>query len=136
MIEAAEIFNELAQGIRPMPQGIEWFSGLGGEEKAAALRLLSHFCVQARATSDDGPTSIQRSGLRETHTPAVLIARGPINVQLWKIASLAPEHERLKAFRLLIAVLGVADERRRQLFCVGGCGHYWHHLPSPNPGPR
>ncbi|MFD3517444.1 DUF5958 family protein [Streptomyces sp. NPDC058657] len=83
----------------------------------------------------DAATSTHRSGLRETHTPAVLIARGPIKVQLGKIASLALEHECLKAFRLLIAVLGVADERRRQFFCVGGRGHYWHHRPLRNPGP-
>ncbi|WP_225631412.1 DUF5958 family protein [Streptomyces solaniscabiei] len=37
--------------------------------------------------------------------------------------------ERRKAFRLLVAVLAVADERRRERFCSGGCGHWWHNLP-------
>ncbi|MEH0449658.1 DUF5958 family protein [Streptomyces sp. B21-102] len=23
----------------------------------------------------------------------------------------------------------VADERRRERFCSGGCGHWWHNLP-------
>lgn len=64
------ILNELAQELRPMPQGIEWFEGLSTEEQSNTLRLLSHFCIQARATTEDGPESIRRSGLRATHTPS------------------------------------------------------------------
>ncbi|MEU3317125.1 DUF5958 family protein [Streptomyces sp. NPDC006662] len=93
--------------------------------------LLSHYCIQARATSDDGPEAIRRASLRATHTPAVLITRGRINEQLGRIASLAPLDERRKAFRLLISVLAVADDRRRQRFCSDGCGHEWHRLPLP-----
>ncbi|MGW2232271.1 DUF5958 family protein [Streptomyces formicae] len=128
MNESTVMFNELAQERRPMAQGLDWFEGLGVEEQFAALRLLSHYCVQARATSDDGPESIRRAGLRPTHTPAVLITGGRINEQLGKIASLTPLDERRKAFRLLISVLAVADERRRRLFCSDGCGHEWHRL--------
>lgn len=123
------MFNELAQERRPMTQGIAWFDSLLAEEQVAALRLLSHYCVQARATSADGPAAIRRAGLRATHTPAVLITRGRINEQLGKIAGLAPLDERRKAFRLLISVLAVADGRRRQRFCSDGCGHEWHRLP-------
>jgi len=86
--------------------------------------------VQARAVTEDGPESIRRAGLRPTHTPAVLIARGPIDQQLGKIAGLTPVDERRKAFRLLVAVLAVADERRRERFCSDGCGHWWHNLPT------
>lgn len=116
-----------------MPQGIEWFESLSAEEQADTLRLLSHFCIQARATTEDGPESIRRSGLRATHTPAVLIARGRIDQQLGKIVSLTPHDERLKSFRLLIAVLAVADERRRERFCSDGCGHEWHQLAASGP---
>lgn len=65
-----------------MPQGIEWFEGLSAEEQSSTLRLLSHFCIQARATAEDGPECIRRAGLRATHTPAVLITRGRIDQQL------------------------------------------------------
>ncbi|WP_410092895.1 DUF5958 family protein [Streptomyces sp. uw30] len=41
--------------------------------------------------------------------------------------------ERRKAFRLLIAVLAIADERRRERFCSGGCGHWWHRLSAVDP---
>ncbi|MER6957438.1 DUF5958 family protein [Streptomyces sp. NPDC000618] len=66
--------------------------------------------------------------LRPTHTPAVLITCGPIDQQLGKIAGLALVDERRKAFRLLVAVLAIADERRRERFCSGVCGHWWHRL--------
>ncbi|WP_328907379.1 DUF5958 family protein [Streptomyces sp. NBC_00234] len=128
MTERDVILNELAQGLRPMPEGIEWFDALGAEQQSEILRYLSHHCLQARATPEDGPESISRAGLRPTHTPSVLIARGRIDDQLSKIASLAPLDERRKAFRLLIAVLAIADERRRERFCSDGCGHWWHRL--------
>ncbi|MFJ1599889.1 DUF5958 family protein [Streptomyces sp. NPDC088261] len=41
--------------------------------------------------------------------------------------------ERLKSFRLLIAVLAVAGERRRERFCSDGCGHAWHRLSVDIP---
>ncbi|MER7908531.1 DUF5958 family protein [Streptomyces sp. NPDC096068] len=128
MRERDVLLNELAQGLRPMPEGIEWFDGLTPEEQTWTLRFLAHHCIQARALAEDGPDSISRAGLRPTHTPAVLIARGRIDQQLGKIAGLVPLDERRKAFRLLIAVLAIADARRRERYCSDGCGHWWHQL--------
>ncbi|GGS21772.1 hypothetical protein Snoj_22720 [Streptomyces nojiriensis] len=128
MTERDIILNELAQGLRPMSQGIDWFDAQGPEDQDEVLLFLRHHCMQARAVTEDGPESIRRAGLRPTHTPAVLITRGPIEQQLRKIAGLTPVDERRKAFRLLVAVLAVADERRRERFCSGGCGHWWHRL--------
>ncbi|MFE7268626.1 DUF5958 family protein [Streptomyces sp. NPDC057592] len=31
---------------------------------------------------------------------------------------------RRKAFRLLVAVLAIADGRRRERYCSNGCGHW------------
>ncbi|MEV0007209.1 DUF5958 family protein [Streptomyces sp. NPDC051840] len=137
MAERDVLLNELAQGLRPMSQGIEWFDGLGQEDQSEVLLFLHHHCVQARAASEDAPEAVRLAGLRLTHTPAVLISRGRINQQLMKIAGLTPVDERRKAFRLLIAVLAVADARRRELFCSDGCGHWWHRLSAPDePAPR
>ncbi|MCX4452511.1 DUF5958 family protein [Streptomyces sp. NBC_01340] len=130
MNERDVLLNELAQGLRPMSEGIEWFDGLGQEEQSEVLLFLRHHCVQARAVAEDAPESIRRAGLRPTHTPAVLISRGRIDEQLGKIAGLAPLNERRKAFRLLIAVLTIADARRRERFCSGGCSHWWHRLSA------
>ncbi|MEV5508231.1 DUF5958 family protein [Streptomyces orinoci] len=124
------MLNELAQGLRPLSEGLDWFEGLADDEQSLALRELAQFCVQARAVSDDGPEAIRRSGIRPTHTPAVLIMRGGIGHQLGKIAGLEPVHERTKAFRLLVAVLSIADARRRARYCANGCGHQWHRLAS------
>ncbi|MFD0358170.1 DUF5958 family protein [Streptomyces sp. NPDC127110] len=131
MIERDVLLNELAQGLRPMAQGIEWFDGLSPQEQYETLRFLTHHCIQARAVTEDGPEAIRRAGLRPTHTPAVLITRGPVGPQLGKIAGLTPLDERRKAFRLLVALLAVADERRRERFCSDGCGHWWHRLAGP-----
>lgn len=128
MTERDVMLNELAQGLRPMSQGIEWLDALSAEKQSETLRFLSHHCVQARAAAEDGPESIRRAGLRPTHTPAVLISRGRIDEQLGKIACLTPLDERRKAFRLLIAVLAIADGRRRERFCSDGCAHWWHRL--------
>ncbi|MFJ4624966.1 DUF5958 family protein [Streptomyces sp. NPDC088847] len=138
MADPYVILNQLAQELRPMSQGIQWFESLSAEEQSTTLRLLSQFCVQARATTEDGPESVRRAGLRATHTPAVLITRGPMDRQLGKIAGLTPHDERLKSFRLLIAVLAVADGRRRERFCSNGCGHEWHRLSvdAPRGGSR
>ncbi|MGV9894424.1 DUF5958 family protein [Streptomyces tendae] len=119
--------NELAQGIRPLAQGIGWSEGLADTEQFEVLRDLAGFCIQARATSEDGPESIRRAGIRPTYTPAVLVTRGRLTEQLKRIINL-PQDERVKAFRLLVALLGVADDRRRFRFCAGGCGHAWHRL--------
>ncbi|CAM4449236.1 DUF5958 domain-containing protein [Nocardia ninae] len=129
MHESEIVLNELAQALRPMPDGVEWFESLGADQQFVVLRRAAEYCLQARATIDDGAESIRRSGIRPTHTPAVLIQRGHLNVQLTKIIGL-PEGERVKAFRLLIALLGVADERRRARYCADGCSHAWHQLPS------
>lgn len=124
------MLNELAQGLRPMSQGIAWFDALGPKEQSEALLFLCHHCVQARAVAEDGPEGIRRAGLRPTHTPAVLITRGRMDHRLWKIAALTPDDERRKAFRLLVAVLAIADGRRRERYCADGCGHWWHRLSA------
>ena len=121
--------NELAQGLRPLGQGVEWFEDLATDEQFEVLRDLSGFCIQARATVDDGPESVRLAGIRPTHTPAVLIARGQLPGQLEKIINL-PQDERVKAFRLLVALLGVADMRRRERTCADGCTHAWHQLAA------
>ncbi|QFQ95029.1 hypothetical protein F9278_01160 [Streptomyces phaeolivaceus] len=130
MSERDVMLNKLAQGLRSMVDGLGWFDGLGGEEQSETLMFLRHHCVQARVVDQDGPEAVRLSGLRPTHTPAVLITCGPIEQHLGKIVSLAPPDERRKALRPLVALLGIADGRRRERFCRGGCGHWWHALSA------
>jgi hypothetical protein len=132
MDERTVMLNELAQGLRPLVQGVEWFEALAVKAQLDVLRDLGGHCIQARATVEDGPESVRLAGIRPTHTPAVLITRGHLAGQLAKIISL-PQEERLKAFRLLVALLGVADKRRRERYCAAGCTHAWHQLPAGEP---
>ncbi|MPY35184.1 hypothetical protein FNH09_29255 [Streptomyces adustus] len=119
------ILNELAQGLRPTAEGVEWFEGHSEDDQRKVLHALVLFCHQARACEDDVPESIARSGIRPTHTPAVMLAK-------WRFGMPdLPAHELGKSFRLLVALFGIADTRRRTLRCAGGCGHEWHNLPNP-----
>ncbi|MER8185228.1 DUF5958 family protein [Kitasatospora sp. NPDC094015] len=125
MDERTVLLNGLAQGLRPLAHGVAWFEALPPEGQFEVLRDLGEYCLQAGATVEDGPESVRLAGLRPTHTPAVLVTRGQLAGQLTKIVNL-PQDERVKAFRLLVALLGVADRRRRERFCADGCTHAWH----------
>ncbi|MFF3453204.1 DUF5958 family protein [Streptomyces sp. NPDC002730] len=122
MREREIILNELAQGLRPMPEGVAWFENLADEEQRLTLRELSLFCGQARTTKEDAAEGIARSGIRPTHTPAVMASLGRFHM------SQLPMYELTKAFRLLVALLGIADARRHQRYCAEGCSHEWHQL--------
>ncbi|MFE7211370.1 DUF5958 family protein [Streptomyces sp. NPDC057611] len=116
--------NELAQGLRPMADGIEWFEGLVEEEQRRAIQGLVYFCGQARAREEDVPESIERSGIRPTHTPAVMLTG-------WNLGMAGlPAYELTKSFRLLVALFSIADARRRALYCAGGCSHEWHQFSA------
>jgi hypothetical protein len=129
MEERTVVVNEPAQGLRPIGQGVEWFEALPAQEQFEVLRDLGGHCIQARATVEDGPESVRLAGIRPTHTPAVLITRGQVAGQLTKSINV-PQDERVKAFRLLVAMLGVADKRRRERFCADGCTHARHQLAA------
>ena len=126
MSDLTIILNRLAQGVDPLEGGVAWFNGLSVDDRRATLRKLRVFVLQARPTIDDAELAVARSGLRPTVTPAVLLVR-PNLIGLGKIPDLPlPELER--SFRLLVLLLGIADERRRMISCANGCTHWWHHL--------
>ncbi|MFZ4129779.1 DUF5958 family protein [Streptomyces cellulosae] len=69
MASAHEVMlNELAQGLRPMADGVEWFEGLAEDEQRRVLRLLIYFCGEARARVEDGPETGARSCIRPPRT--------------------------------------------------------------------
>ncbi|MGV9353830.1 DUF5958 family protein [Streptomyces misionensis] len=123
MLYAHEVIvNELAQGLRPTAEGVEWFEGLPEDDRRRVLHSLVLFCDQARARQDDVPESITRSGIRPTHTPAVMLTK-------WRFGMESlPAHELTRSFRLLVALFTLADTRRRASYCAGGCTHEWHNL--------
>ncbi|MFF0286847.1 DUF5958 family protein [Streptomyces sp. NPDC005262] len=118
------ILNELAQGLRSTAKGVEWFENLSEDDKRKAVHALVLFCGQARAREDDVPESIARSGIRPTHTPAVMLTK-------WRFGmAQLPAYELTKSFRLLVALFSIADTRKRALYCAGGCSHEWHQFSA------
>ncbi|WP_455680421.1 DUF5958 family protein [Streptomyces rubrogriseus] len=53
MNERDVLLNDLAQGLCPMSESIEWFVGLDQEKQFEVLLFLRHHCVQARAVTED-----------------------------------------------------------------------------------
>ncbi|MFF1601684.1 DUF5958 family protein [Streptomyces mirabilis] len=55
MLYAHEVsLNELAQGLRPVADGVEWFEGLSDDDQRKALYTLVLFCGDMRAGSCEG----------------------------------------------------------------------------------
>jgi hypothetical protein len=121
------VINEVAQEVRSLEEGVEWFSGLVSEEQQSVLHEIALYLMQAHVTVNDGRKGLEKSGVKATMTPAVLIVREPILEQVGKIERL-PQQEYLKAFRVLISTFAVADARRRETQCQGSCSHAWHNL--------
>jgi hypothetical protein len=136
MRELDLLLNELAQGLRPTAWGVDWFTGLPEERQREALDALALWCWQAHPTEAEAAEAIAGSELRPTHTPAVLLARGCSQHHIGTVARLRPRDERVKAFRLLVRLLAVADARRRAQcrawFGDAPCHHEWHRL-GPEP---
>ncbi|MEU0370038.1 DUF5958 family protein [Streptomyces sp. NPDC006283] len=123
------ILNELAQGLRSTTEGVEWFESLPEDDQRRVLHALVLFCGQARACEGDVPESIARSGIRPTHTPAVMLTKWRFGMED------LPAYELTKSFRLLVALFSIADTRRRALHCAGGCGHEWHNFSAQSQDP-
>ncbi|MEZ4299425.1 MAG: DUF5958 family protein [Polyangiaceae bacterium] len=119
------LLNQLAQGIRPMEAGLGWFSNLTETRRREVLQSLAAIILQAHPGAADVQEAIARSKLKPSHTPAVLLGKGELGAQAAKIVSL-PSSEQQKAFVLLVALLSVADGRRRRTECALGCTHWWH----------
>lgn len=135
MSEREVFLNQLAQGLKPLSDGAAWFNGFDEPDKRSVLRELATYITQARAQPEDVSASLGASGVKPTATPAVLLAKPHLAVQLAKVANL-PEPELHRAFPLFVTVLGNADARRRQQDCVGGCTHWWHQLEPDSDVPR
>ncbi|MEV6830233.1 DUF5958 family protein [Amycolatopsis sp. NPDC051102] len=126
--ERAVRLNELAQGLRPPAEEARWFERQDPPTRRAVLDELACYAGQARAGEEDRDEAILRSGVKPGDTAAVLLRVGPPHGRLRKICAL-PDYQQVPAFRLLAALFGVADDRRRAQ-CGGQCSHEWHHLSS------
>ncbi len=123
----AERLNRLAQGLTPLDGERAWFRSIPPADQTTILQELAAILQQAHPREDEVTRAVLLSGLKRTATPVVLIEKGVLLEQLAKIVHLPPG-EAERSFVLLIHLLGVADQRRREEECAGGCSHWWHRL--------
>ncbi len=124
-IEDEILINQLAQGVKPMSLGEEWFMRQDEASRLTVLRSTSAMAMQASPIPADVKEAISRSGLKETATQCVLVQKPNLKVQLAKIVNLKGAEQKT-SFRLLVSLLGVADERRRKTKPLDLVNHWWH----------
>lgn len=113
--------------MEPIEEGIAWFNESGPEQREDILRALNMCIFQSHPTEEDIKDGIAESGLKETYSPCVLVLRKPFNLARQKAMSLTGLDQE-RAFRLFLFIFSVADRRRRETQCKGGCSHDWHNL--------
>jgi hypothetical protein len=118
------LFNQVAQGLAPVDDLHAYVSSLDAEQRRAMLTELSRAVLEAHPLPTEIDDAIRRSQLKATYTPCVLLQRKSLRGALGAIR-LLPDDEMRKAFHILVALLGVADERRRGT-CHTACHHWWH----------
>jgi hypothetical protein len=119
--------NKIAQRIIPIEEGVEWFTSASDESKSEIMRALDLCIFQSHPNNEDIENGIVKSELKETYSPCVLIRKKPFNEVRQKVLNMSGL-DLVRSFRLLITVFGIADERRRNEQCIGGCTHDWHNL--------
>ncbi|MFG3383754.1 DUF5958 family protein [Streptomyces sp. NPDC047999] len=129
--ETERVVNEIAQGLRGLDAGAEWFSRLAPTRRKEVLDDVAGYAMQAHITAADGREGVARSGVKPTADPAVMICMDPPRYGFSNL----PSAEHPKAFRVLVSVFAVADTRRRERYCRGTCGHAWHNLPPATGRP-
>lgn len=129
--ETERVVNEIAQGRRTLDAGATWFSDLAPTRRQMVLQDVAGYAMQAHITAADGRAGVERSGVKPTASPSVMICMDPPR---YGFAGL-PSAEHVKAFRVLVSVFTVADTRRRETYCKGVCGHAWHNLPAATEQP-
>jgi len=123
--------NMLAQGLVDREEGIYWFEKKTVDEKSDILDTLYLIATQSSPGFMHVDDAIERSGLKKTYTPCVLLKKCDgvkiprVDIQLTKIICL-PHEEYNKAFRLMLSLFTVCDELRRKDRCRGKCSHWWH----------
>ena len=131
-IEEDIYLNKVSQGLEPLAGAIDWLLRLPETRQLEILRSLAGMISQAGIVGTDVDPAIARAGLKSTFTPcrvlSAAVTRQPIGNRelsrsLWTAANL-PAAERVKTFRLFVALLDIADSRRKAT--EETCHHWWH----------
>jgi hypothetical protein len=118
------LLNQVAQGVRPVDLLLAEVDSADESSRLAWFDDLTMAILQSHPAPGEPEQAIALAGLRPTFTPCVLVRTKPVREALAVMRGL-PRHETPKTFRLLIALLGIADGRRRRS-CSPVCNHWWH----------
>src|SRR5436190_4684 len=114
MLTAIELhLNRIAQGLVSEAEGHSWFESLQPEARLKTLRVLANICQQSHPLSQEVPQAIERSGLKATFTPCVLLKLAARPQDAFNRIVALPGAEQVKSFRLLVSLFAIADTRRR-----------------------
>jgi hypothetical protein len=127
-VDVGIYLNRLAQGLEPLDRGIEWFEQQSAEQQVNIIRELVYFVYQSHPLPSEVSAAVERSALKPTFTPCVLMLKPDFMKRLTSLANLKAD-EHMKSFRLLVAMLDIADSRRRKS-CGANCNHWWHQVAN------
>jgi hypothetical protein len=122
----AKMLNRVAQGRLPFSDAVKWFESLPETEQQSWLKTVALMSHQAHPRHEDVDGAIKLAELKPTFTPCVILHSAVQPEHALKRIAALPAEEHPKAFRLMFALYCIADTRRRQTDCQGGCSHEWH----------
>jgi len=118
------LLNRVAQDICPVHLLLEEVESADEPSRLAWFDELAMAVMQSHPMPTEVEQAIAHAGLKPTFTPCVLVRTKPFRQALRVMRGL-PLDENPKTFRLLVALLGIADGRRRES-CGRECNHWWH----------
>lgn len=129
-----EIFiNQYAQHIHSLETMDQWFNSKDIFYKKKIVHGLLLMVIQAHPTYEEiFDASVELKVERSPVAVKLMNKNKPYSKFGYELLNL-PEADMLNCFNLLLEILSIADNRRRQICCINGCTHWWHQdLSDPS----
>ncbi len=107
--------NKWGQKLISIEEIEQYFLLFSEEEKRIYLTDLSNLILQSKPQNVDIDDSIKKTGLKETHTPFVLLKKNGVKLFSFEKIINLPENELGKTFKLLLYLFQISYERRYEI---------------------
>ncbi|MDD4402598.1 MAG: DUF5958 family protein [Desulfitobacteriaceae bacterium] len=126
-IEELILINQYAQGVVSRDKIKDWYLALQEIEKQSVVKSIWVLATQAQVKEDDIPVAAEAAGLKQTHTPVVMISKGDmsLNNRGYKLSALSGTVLN-QAFWFVLECFALAERRRREKEGPDECNHWWH----------
>lgn len=121
--------NRYAQGYESKATALAVFQALPTDDQRRVLQTLTMLVEQSHPGPSDIDAALDGWPIRPRCTPAEML-RANFHHKPWKQFASLPTTEYSNALAVMLGLLGVADNRRRQsadLCMKRSCHHWWHH---------